>query len=515
MFRNANPFDEAVANATSENLTSDDWELILAVCDRVNKTANGGRDCVAAVSKRLTHRNANVLLYALTLTEALVKNCGIEVHREICSRAFTTHLVRMLNDRNVHELVKNRILELIQQWNFEFRNDSTLSLMQETYSQLREQNYQFPTPQAPKKPTQSELDKLKEEDELQLALALSLSENESRKNYQRSAYTGAATNNGAQAKKIEPKQSLEATRVRALFDFKATESGELGFYKGDVITVVETKYKEWWKGDLRGRIGIFPVNYVEKLPESQHGSSPHQEDEEEVMAEAHNVDRLLQVLGKIDPHRDHLTENEELQTLYNISLSLRPKLVKLIGSYGRKKDDLIGLNEKFHEARSTYNNLMESSVARYGNTRHQANPYLPANLSRDSAYGQYPPQPMYNPSLSRSNSYSYGSTAAQTRPGSVYPPEGSMDPYRPHQQRSQSISSGGEAYGQQAASAAYPPYSQPGNSYYPPQRYNEYPSNTPSNTQATPQPPDKQEMVSIFQNMEAVAIDLLPSVGQS
>ncbi|KAK9700925.1 ESCRT-0 subunit protein hse1 [Basidiobolus ranarum] len=183
MFKGANPFDEVVTNATSENLTSDNWELILAVCDRVNRTTDGGRDCIAAVSKRLTHRNANVLLYALSLTEALVKNCGIEVHREVSSRAFTTHLVRMLNDRNVHELVKKRILELIQLWNFEFRNDTSLNLMQETYSQLRAQNYQFPTPEAPKKPTESELEKLKEEEELQIALALSLSENESRTNY--------------------------------------------------------------------------------------------------------------------------------------------------------------------------------------------------------------------------------------------------------------------------------------------------------------------------------------------
>jgi signal transducing adaptor molecule len=49
--------------------------------------------------KRLTHRNANVQLYALTLAEALTKNCGITVHREIASRAFTQGLEKIISDR--------------------------------------------------------------------------------------------------------------------------------------------------------------------------------------------------------------------------------------------------------------------------------------------------------------------------------------------------------------------------------------------------------------------------------
>ena len=53
-----------------------------------------------------------------------------------------------------------------------------------------------------------------------------------------------------------------SSRVRALHAFEPTESGELGFEKGDVIKVIDRLYKEWWKGQLRGKTGIFPVNYV-------------------------------------------------------------------------------------------------------------------------------------------------------------------------------------------------------------------------------------------------------------
>ncbi|KAJ7022635.1 hypothetical protein C8F04DRAFT_1310600 [Mycena alexandri] len=56
------------------------------------------------------------------------------------------------------------------------------------------------------------------------------------------------------------------TRVRALHPFTPTEAGELGFEKGDVIKVVDRGYRDWWRSQLRGRTGIFPVNYVVRIP---------------------------------------------------------------------------------------------------------------------------------------------------------------------------------------------------------------------------------------------------------
>jgi signal transducing adaptor molecule len=56
------------------------------------------------------------------------------------------------------------------------------------------------------------------------------------------------------------------TRVRALHSFEPTEPSELAFEKGDIIEVVNRDYEDWWKGQLKGRTGIFPVNYVVRLP---------------------------------------------------------------------------------------------------------------------------------------------------------------------------------------------------------------------------------------------------------
>jgi growth factor receptor-binding protein 2 len=54
-------------------------------------------------------------------------------------------------------------------------------------------------------------------------------------------------------------------RVIAKYDFQPNEPEELAFRKGDVITVLEQDDENWWKGELRGASGLFPVNYVEQL----------------------------------------------------------------------------------------------------------------------------------------------------------------------------------------------------------------------------------------------------------
>ena len=54
---------------------------------------------IASILKRLAHRNPNVQLYALSLAESLSKNLGIEIHRELASRAFTQGLEKLITDR--------------------------------------------------------------------------------------------------------------------------------------------------------------------------------------------------------------------------------------------------------------------------------------------------------------------------------------------------------------------------------------------------------------------------------
>ncbi|KAL7861265.1 hypothetical protein AOLI_G00176140 [Acnodon oligacanthus] len=56
-----------------------------------------------------------------------------------------------------------------------------------------------------------------------------------------------------------------AMQVRALYDFTAEEDDELGFNAGDVIEVLDRSDASWWKGRLRGNVGLFPANYTVQI----------------------------------------------------------------------------------------------------------------------------------------------------------------------------------------------------------------------------------------------------------
>lgn len=128
------------------------------------------------------------------------------------------------------------------------------------------------------------------------------------------------------------------SRVRALFDFTPSEPGELAFRKGDIIAVLESVYKDWWKGSLRGQTGIFPLNYVEKLQDPTREELEREAQmEAEVFAQIGNVEKLLALLSTNDNGRGDVRDNEEITELYHSTLAIRPKLIELIGKYSQKK----------------------------------------------------------------------------------------------------------------------------------------------------------------------------------
>ncbi|KAJ1551286.1 hypothetical protein HK405_014814 [Cladochytrium tenue] len=53
------------------------------------------------------------------------------------------------------------------------------------------------------------------------------------------------------------------TVVVATADFEGAEDGDLAFRVGDLISVLEDVDENWYRGELRGKQGIFPKNYVQ------------------------------------------------------------------------------------------------------------------------------------------------------------------------------------------------------------------------------------------------------------
>ena len=144
-----------------------------------------------------------------------------------------------------------------------------------------------------------------------------------------------------QAQPAPPQQGTTAatvSRVRALFDFQPSEPGELQFKKGDIIAVLESVYKDWWKGSLRGQTGIFPLNYVEKLQDPTREELEREAQmEADVFAQIRNVEKLLALLSTSSQGGGDVRDNEEITELYHSTLAIRPKLIELIGKYSQKK----------------------------------------------------------------------------------------------------------------------------------------------------------------------------------
>ncbi|XP_048032824.1 sorbin and SH3 domain-containing protein 1 isoform X7 [Megalobrama amblycephala] len=61
----------------------------------------------------------------------------------------------------------------------------------------------------------------------------------------------------------------EKLPARAIYDFKAQTAKELTFKKGETVYITRQIDNNWYEGEYRGHVGIFPISYVEKIPPSE------------------------------------------------------------------------------------------------------------------------------------------------------------------------------------------------------------------------------------------------------
>lgn len=56
-----------------------------------------------------------------------------------------------------------------------------------------------------------------------------------------------------------------------LFPYAAVNEDELTLSEGDIVNIVskDAPDRGWWKGELHGKVGLFPDNFVQLLPPSK------------------------------------------------------------------------------------------------------------------------------------------------------------------------------------------------------------------------------------------------------
>ncbi|KAM9530677.1 sorbin and SH3 domain-containing protein 2 isoform 9-T12 [Salvelinus alpinus] len=86
--------------------------------------------------------------------------------------------------------------------------------------------------------------------------------------------TTTSDGGGGQTKRATPDR--EKQPARAIYDFKAQTAKELTFKKGDAVNIIRQIDSNWYEGEHHGRLGIFPISYIEKmaLPEKQQPIRP-------------------------------------------------------------------------------------------------------------------------------------------------------------------------------------------------------------------------------------------------
>ncbi|KZP30279.1 ubiquitin binding protein [Athelia psychrophila] len=138
--------DEAVDKATSELLPSgtEDLALNLEICDQIRSKSVSSKEAMHALKRRLNHKNPNVQLLALGLTDGCIKNGGDPFLAEVASREFIDNLVSIMKIPSVNNNVKTEALRLIQNWATVFEGKPSLGYVGQVYKNLKGEGFVFP-----------------------------------------------------------------------------------------------------------------------------------------------------------------------------------------------------------------------------------------------------------------------------------------------------------------------------------------------------------------------------------
>jgi len=389
-------FDTLVEKVTDEKNTTEDWGLIMSVCDRVGATNTGPKECLKALVKRLNHPDPHVVVQAITLLDACVNNCGRYFLLEIASREFETEFRKLLGKS--HPKVAEKLKAMLKRWaEGEFSKDSQYSLIPSLYTNLKREGLDFNGSEAgPKKKSELPQDPLvvssqQEEDDLAKAIQLSLQEN---KGSSKASSSSASNGSGA----LYPLDSLgsglgsdpvasggasalprkEEKKARALYDFEAAEDNELTFKAGEMVVILDDGDPNWWKGSNHRGEGLFPSNFVTtdldsdargerkrsvvfneevEVKEVEQVTFPAQE-----TIDQNKISALLSMLHEADPTTGE-ADPPDMPRLEQQVSAMGPLIDAELERTDRRHAQLTRLSHELVDALSLYHNLMREAPA--------------------------------------------------------------------------------------------------------------------------------------------------------
>ncbi|CAF1312061.1 unnamed protein product [Rotaria sordida] len=143
---------KAIEKVTDGSQATEDWGLIMKICDHVGTHEESAKDAMKIIRKRLQtnplQQGWRSIALTLTLLEALTKNCGKIFHIQIAHKDFLKELKGVIGPKNNPPLsIQEKVLSMIQTWALAFRHDPDLKNIEHFYSECIQHGLQFPPPE--------------------------------------------------------------------------------------------------------------------------------------------------------------------------------------------------------------------------------------------------------------------------------------------------------------------------------------------------------------------------------
>eukprot|EP00042_Codosiga_hollandica_P018406 m.54015 g.54015 ORF g.54015 m.54015 type:complete len:665 (+) comp48684_c0_seq2:98-2092(+) len=129
---------------TDSKLHDEDWKSIESFCMVVKRGKESPVGVLQMILDRLRSTNVVVATHALSLLEAVVKNCGLEIHSQIGKFRFLNELIKLVSPKycaNTPTEIVQRILVDIEYWSLNIPDQAKIT---EAYHMLVRQGVVFP-----------------------------------------------------------------------------------------------------------------------------------------------------------------------------------------------------------------------------------------------------------------------------------------------------------------------------------------------------------------------------------
>ncbi|XGW29527.1 hypothetical protein V3C99_008953 [Haemonchus contortus] len=137
-------FDRLLEAATDSTNLEPNWDGIIACFDSIRSGEVPAKAAMLAMRKRIQHDNPHVVMHALLVLDACVKNCGHKIHAEIATREFMEEF-KNLGIGSQYEDVKTKVLEMLQCWAMAFANKPEYKIVVDTHNLMKLAGFDFPS----------------------------------------------------------------------------------------------------------------------------------------------------------------------------------------------------------------------------------------------------------------------------------------------------------------------------------------------------------------------------------